>query len=185
MLDFHIHSAFSLDADSSMDEYCEAAVALGIGEIAFTDHLDINYPHPEFETVLDLNLYKAAIERVRKKYPNIEIRLGIEAGYKEDAVEATAKVIEILKPDFVINSVHVVNGCDPFFIEYFNNKTRKQAYDDYMKVLQDSLDVPYPYSVIGHIGYVAKRSPYPYPAIQLVDYKPILDNLLYRIIYTG
>lgn len=185
MLDYHIHSAFSLDADSSMEEYCEAASALGIKELAFTDHLDVDYPHPGFEALLDPVKYKAAVERARERFPEMEIRLGIEAGYIEDASVKTARILEDLEPDFIINSVHVVNGQDPYFIEYFSGKTRNEAYDDYMNALQASLDVSYPYSVIGHIGYVAKKSPFPYPAIQCVDYRPLLDTILYRIIYTG
>ena len=185
MLDYHVHSAFSLDADSSMDEYCQAALRHGLLGLAFTDHVDVNYPDPEFQFIIDLDKYSAAIERMRRKYPHLTIARGIELGYRADAVEENTRIIAQLKPDFVINSVHSVGEIDPYRLEFFDGKTRKQAYDEYMRYLVASLDAPYPYSVIGHIGYVAKRSPYPSPAMHVSDYREQLESLLYRLVYSG
>ena len=185
MLDYHVHSAFSLAADSSMEEYCKAAVEKGMSGLAFTDHVDVNYPDKEFDFQIDVEKYSAAIERVRAKYPELAIARGIEAGYRRDAIAETTDYIARLKPDFVINSLHCIGDIDPYNLEFFDGKTRKEAYDEYIEYLTASLDAPYPYSVIGHIGYVSKRSPYPHPAIHLSDYRSALDGILYRLIYSG
>ncbi len=38
--DYHLHSRFSPDSEMAMETVCRQAVAMGIGEICFTDHVD-------------------------------------------------------------------------------------------------------------------------------------------------
>lgn len=38
--DFHIHSEFSDDSNTPMEEQIKRAISLGIREICFTDHVD-------------------------------------------------------------------------------------------------------------------------------------------------
>lgn len=38
--DYHVHSTISPDAKGTMEEMCNAAMAAGIEEIAFTDHYE-------------------------------------------------------------------------------------------------------------------------------------------------
>ncbi|MGH2548033.1 MAG: PHP domain-containing protein, partial [Thermomicrobiales bacterium] len=40
VLDYHVHTEFSIDCKIPMAEQCEAAIAAGVTEIAFTDHVD-------------------------------------------------------------------------------------------------------------------------------------------------
>ena len=38
MIDYHIHTRFSQDSDAEMEAQCEAAISLGLSEVAFTEH---------------------------------------------------------------------------------------------------------------------------------------------------
>ena len=40
MFDYHVHSTFSVDCSIPMEDSCRAAIAAGVTEIAFTDHVD-------------------------------------------------------------------------------------------------------------------------------------------------
>ena len=40
MFDYHIHPNYSIDAEGEVDEFCKAALDIGLKEIAFTTHLD-------------------------------------------------------------------------------------------------------------------------------------------------
>ena len=44
MYDFHIHTTFSPDGQSTAEEYCRRAELIGCDGICITDHLDIDYP---------------------------------------------------------------------------------------------------------------------------------------------
>lgn len=43
--DYHVHSTISPDAKGTMEEMCNAAIAAGIEEIAFTDHYELSLIH--------------------------------------------------------------------------------------------------------------------------------------------
>ncbi len=40
--DFHVHSTFSVDGMSTMEQHCIAAIQKGIKKICFTEHVDYN-----------------------------------------------------------------------------------------------------------------------------------------------
>ena len=45
LADMHIHTTFSPDGKSSMEEQCIKAIEIGIPIICFTDHVDFNSVH--------------------------------------------------------------------------------------------------------------------------------------------
>ena len=44
LIDYHLHSQFSCDSLTNMESICQAAIAAGLDEIAFTDHMDLTWP---------------------------------------------------------------------------------------------------------------------------------------------
>ena len=49
--DYHTHSDFSSDSSTPLEENIKKAVDLGLREIAVTDHIDFDYPDPDFPFV--------------------------------------------------------------------------------------------------------------------------------------
>jgi len=185
MTDFHIHTSFSPDGTSTIEEYCLQAQSIGCTHFAVCDHLDIGYPDRRFESIISPSFYISTIEKARKLFPELNISLGMEAGYIPSSALQTAMHLSMLPLDFVINSVHVVDGQDPYFPEYFENKTRENAYNRYLECVYESLDAPYDFSVLGHITYVSRTAPYLPAAIEWRDAKEILDAILLRTVYLG
>jgi len=185
MIDCHLHTNFSPDGSSTLEEYCLRAAEIGCSRFAVCDHLDIGYPDIQFETDIHPAEYTEAIHNARKSYPQLQISLGIEAGYMTETAQRTAMFLTLLPLDFVINSVHVVGGTDPYYSEYFDQKTREQAYLPYLEAVYESLDAPYDFSVLGHITYVSRTAPYLAPGIEWRDAPDLLDAILMRIIYLG
>ena len=78
--DYHMHSRFSGDNDSSMEDMCRAALRAGIGEIAFTEHFDVN-PHEPQHGRFPLEEWSAELERCRALFAgHLVIKSGLEAG---------------------------------------------------------------------------------------------------------
>ena len=44
LADYHLHTSFSSDSESPMEEMIRHAVSLGLKTICFTEHHDIDYP---------------------------------------------------------------------------------------------------------------------------------------------
>ena len=80
LIDYHLHSQFSCDSLTTMDEICQAALHAGLNEIAFTDHMDFTYPHQyENHYIHDLENYLAAISQYQLRYAGqLTIRAGLE-----------------------------------------------------------------------------------------------------------
>ena len=68
MYDYHSHSFFSDDSSAPLKDMIEAAISMGIKELAITDHYDPDYPDKNFPFEIDFNLYHQALLEAEKKY---------------------------------------------------------------------------------------------------------------------
>jgi histidinol-phosphatase (PHP family) len=95
-----------------MEEYVEAAIAAGLKEYGFSDHipmywLPLERRDPGIAMPMDqLEAYVTDVIRLRDRYPEIPIRLGIEADFVPGHEEALARLLEPYPWDYVIGSVH-------------------------------------------------------------------------------
>ena len=69
--DCHMHSSFSADSDTPMEDMIQDAIRRGLHGVCFTEHLDPDYPPtPDNETFeLDLSAYQENLFMLRDKYP--------------------------------------------------------------------------------------------------------------------
>lgn len=185
MFDYHIHSDWSFDAEDSTESIVSEASQAGLAEICFTEHIEPGHPYGfEWDGFIDFKSYAEEIQKLRKKYPGIEIRTGLELGLTKDTLTQTRKYVAGLNLDFIIASQHIVRGLDPYFPEYFEGKTKKEAEELYLQTLLHCLRGFEPYSVVGHIGYVSKNSPFHAP-LCYEDYADLIDEILKEAIQTG
>ena len=195
MSDLHTHSAFSPDGVSPLEEMAARAHEQGLKYFGVSEHFDFDYaacgiwidggPMP----LTDEEGYFSAARALQKEYAAKGMRLlaGGEYGFCPDkgCCERYLALTERQKPDFIINSVHTVDGADCYFPEYFEGKSREQAYGDYLERVRESLDAPYPYDIVAHIGYVGRKAPYPDRMLRYDDFPALFDDILKTIIQKG
>jgi len=185
MFDYHTHSSFSADSTTPMEKICETAMELGLKEICFTEHVDLDYPSEELDFRVDFAQYNMKISEVREKFPHLGIKKGIEAGFQSHTIQSTYNLLKEQDLDFIISSVHLVNGQDPYFPEYFQGQSKKEAYGRYLdKVLESVTRFEY-YSVLGHLGYVTKGAPYEDKVLYYRDFPDEIDAILKTVLSTG
>ena len=115
LIDYHLHTATSTDAHATVQEYCARAAALGLAEIAITNHMNLRESkyHLTPETLAGL---WDEIRECSAQYPDLTIRLGIEVDYFEDLHdEIAAELPKYAKAlgrelDFVMGSAHEMHG---------------------------------------------------------------------------
>lgn len=164
MLDYHIHSTFSTDGYMTMDEACLQAIEVGLKEIAITDHMDIDEPdNPDAFQIKDLNEYIRELEKVKTKYQDrIKIKTGVEIGLQNWTLDQASSIASDYPFDFIIASVHLVDGIDPYFKKYYDNRDKIKSYTDYYKTVLELLEDYDDFNVIGHLDYLRRYSPYEY-----------------------
>lgn len=120
-LDYHVHSNASCDTQVTMAEMCQAALGLGMTEIAFTEHFDL---HP-----LDycVNFYKPdeyfeKLENARRVFApqGLTIRAGVEVGEYHLYHDMVKPVLDAWPYDLVLGSLHWVGNDSVFDPKYFS-----------------------------------------------------------------
>jgi histidinol-phosphatase (PHP family) len=107
-IDFHLHADFSADSKMKLEHLLPLALKLNYGELAITEHLDL---HPRELTVYgipSLYKYKNLIEHFRSRYPELRLHCGIEVGDFQDVRDMAIPILEMMRFDLVIGSVHFI-----------------------------------------------------------------------------
>ena len=114
MYDYHMHSTVSFDARDTGLAMAMAAKERGLKEICFTDHIDYT---PEMDMVFDTAAYNAAYDDL--EVPGLLIRRGMEFGLTPDNAAQLKEDLNRRHFDFVLGSVHLVDGVDIYLAPYW------------------------------------------------------------------
>ncbi len=156
LFDYHLHSHFSADSEMTMDELCQAAIELGLDEIAITDHHDIDYQDDTIEFLIDKEKYLKEIEKFQEKYKDqIKIKKGIEIGLQPHIYEECRNYISN-DFDFVIGSFHTAENADLYNGDFFAGYSQWEAYIQYLKSVLEVVQNYDNYSVIGHLDIIRR-----------------------------
>ena len=180
--DFHTHTGFSDDCDSSVDEMLDGAVSKGIKTLAVTDHYDPGYPDPEFPFTIDFRKYQQTLSYAKEKYRDImEILIGLEVGIMEGQFDAADKVINDYPYDVIIGSFHCHRDKDLYTYD-FTDVDGPAMVEDFYTYMYGCLKQFNNYDIVGHFSildrYIGK----------LYDYNPvsdIIDEILRLMISNG
>ena len=122
-----MHSFFSSDSEAPTEEMVKRAVELGLPAICLTDHYDMDYSTGEFQ--LDTPAYAAKIRELQEKYyDRIDIRFGVELGLQLHLKERMEEYVNAWPFDYVIGSMHVIDGKDPYYEDAFPDWTAEELY---------------------------------------------------------
>lgn len=132
LIDMHVHTANSFDAEHSAMRMCEAAVKKSIRSITFTDHCEMDaIEKNDFSTAMT----HAFVEVAKAKSAFIGTLLvnnGIEVGQPSYDREFADKIISRYDYDQVIGSVHNLRDRkDFYYIKNYASIDVKSLLDEY------------------------------------------------------
>ena len=157
MFDFHMHSNFSADSDTPMEEMVEAAIEKGLKKICFTEHIDYEYPDPTITFDLDLPNYDKKIKEMQDTYKDkIIIKKGVEIGVQPYLLERYEETLKDEYFDFIICSVHTADRKDLHSGDFFANRTVEESYQLYYEELLYCVENFKNYSILGHLDLVKR-----------------------------
>lgn len=181
--DFHIHTRFSYDSEADVDKVIQSAISKGMKYMAITDHNDFGYENGTFE--LDTDKYFEYMTQKKDEYKNdIHLSVGIECGLEPKYYDRINKLVTSYDFDFVIGSSHVINGRDPYYKEYFENRPVHDAMVEYLMSISENIDMFENFDVYGHLDYMMRYAPvnaeqkrYDYE-----EYAELFDEILIKLI---
>lgn len=177
--DYHLHCEYSDDSNEPMENQIQQAIALGLDEMCFTDHVDYgikrDWDDPagiiirhaiEHGKEVDLILanvnypkYFEALNMYQKKYASsISIKKGLEFGIQSITVDAFEKLYALYQDDldFVLFSMHQVNNLEFWTQDFQKGKTQKEYNDEYYKEIYQTMQMFHHYSCLAHLDLLAR-----------------------------
>ncbi|MGS0972337.1 MAG: histidinol-phosphatase HisJ family protein [Candidatus Izemoplasmataceae bacterium] len=153
----HTHTIYSPDAypDATIENYINEAKKLSQNGLMFTDHVDIDSPVPMFFHYSNYDQYFAQIKELQKT-TSIPLYTGVEIGYQPKSRETINTFINTYPFDLVICSIHVADGLDFYYGDFFNNKTTEESIKRYFEVVLDTVENFNNYDIFGHIDYITR-----------------------------
>lgn len=181
--DFHLHSAFSGDCNTPLDELAATAISKGLKTICITDHQDFGYTDGGVLYELDVQDYYHTLKKFSENHQDkLDIRIGVETGLEPDKADLLHDFVSSCNFDFVIGSSHLINGFDPYYKEYFEGKTEKQAILEYFESILTNLKYCNDFDVYGHIDYVVRYTTQKDKNYSYAKYSDILDEILKELL---
>lgn len=184
MFDYHMHTRVSFDAHETGEAMAKAALAAGLKEICFTDHLDYDPLGKMGCLAFDQAAYNAEYDNL--EVPGLKIRRGMEFGLTADNREQFQKDLQRRPFDFVLGSIHFVDDLDVYFPEYWADKTIFQAERRYLETTLECLKIHDDFDVLAHLTYIAKAQSHPsHRPVPFEDHREIIDEILRLVAAKG
>lgn len=184
MFDYHLHSSLSFDSESAPVEIALAAKEKGLEEICFTDHFDYNSDPRKLHNLFSHDAYRAAYDGL--SLPGLRIRRGVEAGLTRWNGPQLEEFLNGYPFDFVIGSVHFVDGYDPYEPEYWQGRSVQEAFRVYLEEIYHCVQVHNHFDALGHLTYVCKSVHNPTRGpVRMKDFLDITDEIMKILVAKG
>lgn len=171
MIDYHIHTNHSIDAEGNIDEYCTQGVKVGLDEICFTNHCELDPQrndaliqfgnHQQAFTREALLRMQNEIMEAKEKYKKhgLTVKFGLEVGYFEGIEPQLQKLLHGIELDFLLGSIHCLNSvcidsskeCTTYFTKY----TVHELLDNYYSAIKELVE-SHMFDSIGHLDVYKK-----------------------------
>ena len=191
--DMHMHTWFSTDSEACPRDMADEAVRKGLKTICFTDHFDKDDLEWGEEGIFDVDAYFVEMQKLQEEYAGkLNIRIGIELGFRTDLKDYYEELTKKYPFDFVIGSVHNVpykkdaEGnilyTDPAAEKLFTDRTDKEAYRLMMETTLENVRTSDCFQTLGHLDYVVRYGKSREKEYSYTDYADIIDEILKLLI---
>ena len=203
LADYHVHTCYSDDSDYPMEDVVRDAIALGLEELCFTDHVDYgvkrDWDDPrgmlwrpgapgELERMAVANVdyprYAAEIASLQQKYAGkIILRMGMEFGMQQHTIPEYERLFAAYPFDFILLSVHQVEDREFWTQEFQSGRTQAEYNLRYYQEILALVQRYQNYSVLGHLDLISRYDEagvFPFEEI-----RPIVTEILKTVIQNG
>lgn len=196
LIDYHVHTEFSDDSVYEMEQVVRDAVAMGLDEVCFTDHVDygikedwdcghpIVYRGSEPLANVDYPRYFQKIRDLREMYASdIRIKAGLEFGVQTHTIPLFEALFSSYPLDFVILSIHQVEDQEFWTQDFQKGRSQREYNERYYEEMLAVVRKYQNYSVLGHMDLITRydeQGIYPFEQVE-----PLVSDILRVVIENG
>jgi len=199
LADYHCHCNYSVDAEGTIEEFCEAAIRRNLAEICFVTHFDANpdsvgdveYIRVDGEdrptTIDNLASYVNHVLRTSEDfYPRgLSVKLGLEMGWFEGCEELTERLRQRYDFDYVLCGIHEIdNICfcssrryESLFSRFSVEEIARKYFEQVRIAAQSGL-----FDAIAHLAYYLRSGLNYYGENILTAHQPYLDEVFEELV---
>ncbi|HIV68421.1 MAG TPA: histidinol-phosphatase HisJ family protein [Candidatus Butyricicoccus stercorigallinarum] len=196
LVDYHVHTSFSDDSVYPMESVVVDAIAKGLSEICFTDHVDygvkddwdsgkeILYRDGDPIANVDYPQYMEEIARMQRQYGDrLAIKTGLEFGMQVHTIPQFARLFQRYRFDCILLSVHQVEDKEFWTQDFQRGRTQQQYNERYYEEMLALVRQYKDYSVLAHMDLITRYDEaglYPFEKI-----RPYVEEILKTVIADG
>jgi histidinol-phosphatase (PHP family) len=185
--DLHIHTRVSKDCKEDPEKYVVAAIRKGIDYLGFSDHLDLDPVDKDFGYYNFDTAYNDYVLLNKKYGDKINFLFGVEVTYQSELEESIKKHIENKPYDYIIGSVHRLEGHTMAGVRgkgFFSGKDEKTAYSMYFEELYRMVNTDF-FQIVGHFDVIKRFGIEFYGKFNAEKYRDIIEPILGKMVEKG
>ncbi len=184
LFDNHSHTEFSSDSDMKLADAMAAAEKLGLG-LVLTEHFDYDYLNSKHYKDMTFRFEPQEYWQQYEPYRGSKLQLGVEIGLSDTSKEANEAFLQGAPFDLVIGSIHMIDMLDLYYPDFYQGKTKADAYGRYLQTMADMLRENTYIDILGHIDYICRYTPYDNQNIVYAEMSEAVDEVLQAVLETG
>lgn len=184
IVDYHMHTPLCRHAVGEPEAYARRALELGIEEIGFSDHCPMppSYDPDWRMTSAEYPSYIEMVRRCQRAFPQLSIKLGLEADHHPGTEDFVKGVIAANPFDYVIGSIHYLGDWafdNPEHTKGFEAQDLHRIYAQYYELVVQLAGTGM-YDILGHPDVIKKFGHRPDR-----DYEPLERRALEAVARAG
>jgi len=145
LVDYHVHTRLCGHAVGEPEDYVREAIARGLSEIGFSDHMPILRDRDPRLSMApeDLPHYVDMVRDLQTSVSGIRVRLGIEMDYVPGQMDEIWDAASRYRFDYVYGSVHYLDGWgfnDSRNLATYKDKSPDLLYQKYFEVFGEAAE---------------------------------------------
>lgn len=152
--DYHIHSTYS-DGKAAPEEYIAGAVAEGLSEIGFSEHLSLFCENQAWcMDPMKTDVYIGHIQSLKKSTGSLLIKTGLEIDFIPGKEKEIGQFLDNLELDYRIGSVNYLGKASvDSGKEFYEGKDIDELYYSYFDLVIQAVSSRL-YDIIGHCDLI-------------------------------
>lgn len=186
LIDYHIHTDCSPDAEDNAMIVCEYAVRAGMREIAVTDHYECNGWEGGSEIYYDKMQALFTMKKAASVFANhLLLRCGVELGQPTQNRAAADKLLAgDTSYDFVLASLHNLKGRPDFYFLDYEKEDIPALFTRYLTELEEIVDYGN-FDCLGHLTYPLRYLAKAGKKLDLAPFEEQIRHVLRRLVDAG
>ncbi len=190
--DQHVHTEFSADSETPVEDQIKRAIEVGLKYICITDHHDFDAPLIPPDNLIflidgngDPTRYFARLKELKEKYVGqIEVLTGVELGLQRFIGEKLEDFYSKYSSEFdcILASAHCFNGLEVGDQRVYEGRSYDGACRQFFAEQLASIMVYKDFDVLGHMDFIFRHIPGGLSQFQYKDFADVLDAILMHII---